>query len=82
MSNVLCEYLPFIGLPDVTSGSTERAYLTLEERLATLAMPPGWTGTIEALRAELAIERTALSKALGRLVCFGLIEISEETVVV
>lgn len=60
------------GLPP---SLTDKAYAELEERIVTLALPPGQVLSENALAASLGIGRTPIREALQRLAREGLIVI-------
>lgn len=60
------------GLPP---SLTDKAYTELEERIVTLALPPGQVLSENALAASLGIGRTPIREALQRLAREGLIVI-------
>ena len=61
-----------VGLPP---SLTDKAYAELEERVVTLALPPGQVLSENALAASLGIGRTPIREALQRLAREGLIVI-------
>lgn len=61
-----------VGLPP---SLTDKAYAELEERIVTLALPPGQVLSENALAASLGIGRTPIREALQRLAREGLIVI-------
>ena len=61
-----------VGLPP---SLTDKAYAELEERIVTLALPPGLVLSENALAASLGIGRTPIREALQRLAREGLIVI-------
>jgi DNA-binding GntR family transcriptional regulator len=61
-----------VGLPP---SLTDKAYAELEERIVTLALPPGQVLSENALASSLGIGRTPIREALQRLAREGLIVI-------